>query len=189
MKLLIAATLSALTLAAGAQASHGYSQLADSVGVESNSYSLSQLALLKGLRSEDNNQGWINKILEHPEGLRGDLVTHHRTELDPNGVGWRSLAQSLGVEPGRYSPSQLILLEAAISDGDQARIAFIMSDGFSNGTAERPQVSSGAEQLARSLGVEPGLYSLNQLAQLKAFDGDTDNNSRLRRILENPAFD
>lgn len=186
MKLLIAATLSVVTFAAGAQASHGSDQLAVSLGVEPGAYSLPQLSLLKGLLSEDGNSFRIEEILAHPEGVRGDVVTEHRMELDPNTAGWQTLAQSLGVTPGQYSPSELVALVSAISGEDRTRIAFVQSGGSTHSGAEPGQVSPAASQLAQSLGVEPGLYSLDQLVQLKGLDESAENNSRIRQILENP---
>lgn len=188
MKLLITATLTALTFWTSAQASHGSDQLAASLGVEPNRYSLSQLTLLKSLRSEDNNGFWISEVLEHPEGEGGNLITHHRTELDKDAAGWQSLARSLGVAPGQYSPQELVQLKSAISDDDQPRIAFIKSGGSAASNRERSQGSDGAAQLARSLGLEPGLYSLGQLTRLKTFDGDSESLFLIRQILENPDF-
>ena len=189
MRTFIATTLTAMTLALGAQASHGPDQLARSLGVEPDLYSLSQLALLKSLRENGNDTLTMGRILKHPEGAGGDRITDHRTGLDPNAAGWVTMALSLGLEPGRYTPEQLILLRSAMEDEDQTLVAFIKFGEVADSGADRGQVSQGEAQLARTLGLEPGLYSLSQLAQLKSFDGDTENASRVRQILENPAFD
>lgn len=189
MKLLFAATLAALTFGAGAQASQGSNQLASSLGVEPGKYSLSQLARLKALRNDGNNQYQIKEIVDNPEGPQGNLRTGHRNAFDPNSPGWNNLALSLGVEPGRYSPQQLVALKSAKADKDQGRIAFIMAGGHPETSTS--EVSAGTVQLALSLGLEPGLYSLNQLVQIKGYikNGERMNSSfRIRQILENPAF-
>lgn len=187
MKLLLVATLAALTFGAGAQASHGSDQLASSLGVEPGKYSLSQLARLKALRGDDYDQYQIKEIVENPEKAQSNLRTGHRNAFDSNSPGWNNLALSLGVEPGRYSPQQLVALKSAKVDNDQSRIAFITSGGHpETGTSE---VSAGAVQLALSLGLEPGLYSLNQLVRIRGYikDDGPMNSFRIRQILENPA--
>lgn len=189
MRTFIATTLTAMTLALGAQASHGPDQLARSLGVEPDLYSLSQLALLKSLQEDGNAAFRIGMVLKHPEGAGGDRITDHRTGLDPNTAGWVSIALSLGVEPGQYTPAQLLLLRSAMEDGDQTLVALIKSGEVIHSGTDRGQVSPGEAQLARSLGLEPGLYSLSQLAQLKSSNGDTENAARDRQILENPAFE
>ena len=186
MKRLIAATLATLAFGAGAQASHGTDQLAYSLGVEPGAYSLSQLVRLKSLRSEDSNQFLIGEILDHPEGTSSDLRTHHRTAPDPDLPGWRNLALSLGVEPGRFSPQDLVELKSAMEQNDRTRVDFILSSKSSDDRANRSRMSSGSAQLARSVGVEPGLYSTEQLIRLKAFEEEGQNNFIVRHILENP---
>lgn len=186
MKRLIAATLATLTFGAGAQASHGTEQLAYSVGVEPGAYSRSQLVRLQNLRSNGGEQFLIRDILDHPEGADGDRVTHHRTAPDPDLAGWQNLALAAGVEPGRLSPQDLVALKSALEQNDRTRANFILSSRSAGDRANRSQVSSGAAQLARSVGVEPGLYSMEQLVRLKAFDEEGQNNFRVRHILENP---
>ena len=82
-----------------------------------------------------------------------------------------SLARSVGVEPGVYSVAQLIELKS-LDDGEQARRNFILDnpEGAGDTVASRSAVEgAGLEgKLAGSVGVEPGLYSVEQLVQLKA---------------------
>ncbi|PZX11777.1 hypothetical protein LX81_03854 [Palleronia aestuarii] len=188
MKRLIAATLVTLTFGTGAHASHGSEQLASSLGVEPGAYSLPQLVRLQSLRSQDGEQFQIREILDHPEGAGGDLVTHHRTAPDPNLAGWQNLALSAGVEPGRLSPQDLVALKSALEQNDRTRVDFILASKSSDDRSNRSQVSSGAAQLARSVGVEPGLYSIAQLVRLKAYIEDDEPKSglRIRQILKNP---
>ena len=100
-----------------------------------------------------------------------------------------SLAGSVGVEPGVYSVEQLIELKA-LDDGDQARRQHILSNPEGTGadmSSKSVVTTRSAEaSLAASVGVEPGLYSTEQLVQLKALD-DGDQ-ARRQHILDNPAY-
>lgn len=74
------------------------------------------------------------------------------------------LALSIGVEPGQFTISQLAQLQAAMADDNQSQFDFLL-ESFTSGSA---QISGDAGvQLARSLGVEPGRYTLSQLAAMK----------------------
>jgi hypothetical protein len=86
------------------------------------------------------------------------------------------LARSLGVDPGVYSTPELVLLRSVRQEGDGQREKFIIGggaeivstqsfDGFAN---------SGNDQLARSLGVEPGMYSTPELVLLRSARQDGD---------------
>ena len=100
-----------------------------------------------------------------------------------------SLARSVGVEPGVYSVDQLVQLKG-LDDSDHAERKFILDnpEGPNAGVASRSAIgaSAGTDKLAASVGVEPGLYSLEQLIQLQGL-GDGDNATRTH-ILNNPAF-
>lgn len=189
MKLFIAATLAALTIGAGAHASSGTDRLASSVGVEPGEYSLSQLVRLKFLKDSDSNRYrlQIKEIVENPEGPQASVSTASKNERDSNSRSWRNLALSLGVEPGRLSPLQLVALKSAIEDNDRSRINFLMSGEAESDTSEG---SIGADRLARNLGLEPGLYTLGQLSRIKFLleEDNAASSFRLRQILENPAF-
>lgn len=87
------------------------------------------------------------------------------------GPGADQLAALLRVPAGAYTVSQMIQLQDARREGDKAAEAFILSQG--KGTVTRSDksdgaaISAGAEQFARSLGVAPGVYSLNELIDLQ----------------------
>ena len=98
-----------------------------------------------------------------------------------------SLAGSVGVEPGVYSVEQLIQLKG-LDDGDNAQRQYILDnpEGTGGGVASKSVVTSRAAsgKLAASVGVEPGVYSVEQLLQLKGLeDGD---NAQRAFILDNP---
>jgi len=107
-----------------------------------------------------------------------------------------SLANDIGVEPGLYSMEQLLILKDA-GDEKSAQIKYVLSNpegplATENDTASRSDaalqvkpVNGSVEKLARAVGVEPGLYSLEQLIALKAAQ-DSDDHSTQRYILANP---
>ena len=72
------------------------------------------------------------------------------------------LAHSLGVEPGVYTLSQLIeLKDAAERTGIEGDVYFGDGPAFASGS------NAGAAQLANTLGVDAGNYSVNELARIK----------------------
>jgi hypothetical protein len=122
--------------------------------------------------------------------------------------GEAQLARILGVQPGVYSLSQLTQLSDLRGESGvaaQQSAAFILDNPRGPGvaTAEVTSagnlplftaatggagLSSGATQLARLVGVEPGLYSLDQLARLNDLKGDSSTTAQqtVRFILDNP---
>ena len=84
------------------------------------------------------------------------------------------LARSLGVEPGVYTTAQLVELKDAVeATGNDARVFFADSFAF---TAD---ATAGADQLAANLGVEPGRYSVAELAILKDASTRVGNDARI----------
>lgn len=75
--------------------------------------------------------------------------------------GTEQLAASLGVSAADYTLPQLVDLKAAMEDGDQQRIAFILAhkEGKTN--------IAGDAQRAALLGVEAGKYTAAELTQLE----------------------
>lgn len=92
--------------------------------------------------------------------------------------GTDQMALQLGVQPGAYTQAQLIELENAYRDNDSTLVAFILSQG--NGVVSRGDsmatgiVTPGEAELARSLGVAPGAYSLSDLTRLQGAVQDDD---------------
>ncbi|PRY26579.1 hypothetical protein CLV78_101679 [Aliiruegeria haliotis] len=78
------------------------------------------------------------------------------------------LARSLGVEPGQFTTAELTRLKAAIDEDDDVRIRFITSDGIdARVSSQTGGNSSGHNQLAASLGVDPDRYTTAQLVQIR----------------------
>ena len=84
------------------------------------------------------------------------------------------LARSLGVEPGAYTTSELARLKTATEENDHQRIDLITGGGSDVVSTQSVGVGAGQAQLARSLDVEPGAYSLAELAQLKTAMEEND---------------
>ncbi|MEQ3625225.1 MAG: hypothetical protein ABNH26_10950 [Celeribacter sp.] len=176
----ITAGIAALVTLTAIPASADTAQLARSVGVEPGVYSTAQLVELQGLTAEEGNQFRVNQILSNPAG---NTATRDTTTARIGNTA--QLAASVGVEPGTYSLDQLTALVGAQGEGDeQARV-----NALREGDAATATSSTNAVQLAASLGVEPGAYTLNQLTQLKRLSSDDSGAARLqtREILANPA--
>ena len=85
------------------------------------------------------------------------------------------LAASVGVEPGRYTLTELVELKAAMDDDDATRIAFLTRDrraltstqSIDPAPSQGTGISPGQRQLARSMGVDPAEYSAAELAAMK----------------------
>lgn len=94
--------------------------------------------------------------------------------------GVAQLAASAGVSAEGFTQAQLIRLIQAQEDNDRETIAFILSQRSSDiSRSDMGGVTPGAAQLAASLGVEPGRYTVNELIRLEraveANDDETIN--------------
>jgi hypothetical protein len=90
--------------------------------------------------------------------------------------GDAQVAAYLGVPAGQYSPAELTLLEQAKRDNDAQAYAFILSGGLADRVSTSNGASQGDTQLANTLGVTPGAYSLSDLIALQDArkDGDAE---------------
>lgn len=170
--------LAALAVTAPAQADNA--SLARSVGVEPGVYSLQQLIELKGLTEGESARR--DNILDNPAGAGAEVATRADT-AGPRAAG--KLAGSVGVAPGTYSVDQLIALQA-LAEGDNAQRDYIIENPASAGVASRSGTGNEAAKLAASLGLQPGLYSVSQLIELRSLNGN--DQARAQFILDNPAF-
>ena len=78
------------------------------------------------------------------------------------------LAATLGVSAADYTLPQLVDLQAAMEDGDQQRVAFILAH------KEGKTGISGDAQRAALLGVEAGKFTAAELTQLETAQRDGD---------------
>lgn len=95
------------------------------------------------------------------------------------GQGADQLAAQLGVPADTYTVAQMIQLQEARRDGDKSAEAFVLGqgkDGVSRSTMSGDiSTSKGAEQLARTAGVTPGAYSVNELIRLQNAIRESDS--------------
>lgn len=87
-------------------------------------------------------------------------------------AGKAQLALTAGVEPGRYTTEELINIIEAKRDNDAAKVNYYLSGA--NRGSEAVTGGAGADQFARSLGVEPGRFTLAELIQLDAAKREND---------------
>ncbi|MEY4983899.1 MAG: hypothetical protein RIR62_2165 [Pseudomonadota bacterium] len=78
--------------------------------------------------------------------------------------GDAQLARIAGVEPGEFSRNELIAIIEAQRENDSSAVNFYLS-GANRGSASAND-NAGLEQLARLAGVEPGLYTANELVTI-----------------------
>ncbi|MEM0937238.1 MAG: hypothetical protein AAGJ91_15210, partial [Pseudomonadota bacterium] len=98
------------------------------------------------------------------------------------GFGGADLSQiAASVDAEGYSNGDIVALKAAQDDDDSVRIFGLRNTGGDT-TATVSTRSTAPEQLARSVGVEPGTLSVSQIVRLKAAQAD-DDHFEIHRIL------
>jgi len=93
-------------------------------------------------------------------------------------------ARSLGIEPGVYTDAELVELRAAMDADDEQRIRQLTRnhDGAVVSTQSYGTMSDASTQLARSVGLEPGVYTDEQMIRIRAaMDGE--DNLVLRQLI------
>ncbi|MCU0816831.1 MAG: hypothetical protein MUF74_10300 [Cypionkella sp.] len=92
--------------------------------------------------------------------------------------GMAQLAASAGVSPEGFTQAQLIRLLDAQRDNDRQTIDFILgqrgSDLTRSDMGSAPVATPGSAQLAASLGVDAGQYTLNELIRLREAQREND---------------
>ena len=171
MNRIILGTAIALGLSAPAIAA---TQIETTLGVTPGAYTAEELIDLTRAY-EENDQARISFILAGGSN-----------PVDPDNAGTRQIAASLGVSADAFTLAQLIDLQRATEDNDQARIAFILSNGSAPGVtvSGRDQVSGGKQQLAASIGVNGADFTLAQLIDLQRATEENDQ-ARIAFILAN----
>ncbi|MEF3048622.1 hypothetical protein [Pseudotabrizicola sp. L79] len=166
----ISALVLAAALSGGAamaqSVSPGVAQLAAIAGVSSEGFTQAQLTRLINAQ-RDGDQEQINFILsQQSSGVS-------RSDMGGTSAGAAQLANSLGVEPGRYTLDELLRLDRAMRDDDTATISFIVS-GEARKHSSVSGSTAGGQQLAAALGVNAADYSLAELTSLYAAQIDND---------------
>ena len=90
------------------------------------------------------------------------------------GFANEQLARNLGVEPGVYETHELIQLAQAREDGNRTLEAYILGGGAEVVSTQSFETTVSNDQMARSLGVEPGMYSTPELILLAKAREDGD---------------
>lgn len=126
-------SLAAVGAASASSLNAGKAQLAQSLGVSAQDYSLGELTALNTARNDNDRAGFahvLNKVAS-ADGLTS--------------AGNLQRAATLGVQPGRFTSAELTQLEAAKRSGDAQAWDFITS-GENRVAAEK-----GTSQAARDL--------------------------------------
>lgn len=90
------------------------------------------------------------------------------------------LALTAGVQPGEYSRAELINIIEARKANEDTRVDYYLSG--SNRASSSDLNAPGLAQLARSAGVEPGIYTANELQLLLRAQSENDEET-IRFIL------
>lgn len=109
----------------------------------------------------------MSGTLSHSLPTEARLVVSHQnilhTMLNPGDVQRAAL---LGVQPGKYTPSELSQLEDAQKDGDSLRWDYITSG--TDRMVPNESGNAGKAQLAAILGVDNATHTLNQMTYLQS---------------------
>ncbi len=166
-------TITALTLStaigfsvpAFAETNPGVAQLEVEAGVPAGSLSTNDLyRLIRAMRDDDTQT--VN-FIKARAGLVQDGSVDGAVVIIPVD-GDEQLARDAGVENGVYTTNELRRLILAKRDNDQNIIDFIMAGGDRAMSEARGEVTPGEEQIATELGVDPKLYTLQELTEMKA---------------------
>ncbi|WP_151718199.1 hypothetical protein [Gemmobacter serpentinus] len=106
--------------------------------------------------------------------------------------GTAQLAAQLGVEPGRYSLTELVQLQEAKRENDVQAIAQILGSGTSASTKNEAGFSgAGKAQIEAQLRVEAGRFTSAELSQLTQArrDGDREAEAYILSGARNAATD
>lgn len=89
------------------------------------------------------------------------------------------LALSAGVQPGEYTRAELINIIEARKQNDDTRLNYFLSG--SNRASDVSLNAPGLDQLARSAGVEPGIYTADELQRI--IKAKSDGNDEIVRFI------
>lgn len=154
----------ALALTAGlAAANSGTAQLAAQAGVSANDYTQAQLIQLLQAQ-QDNDDTRIRFIM-----AQAGQDTMSRSDMGAGAVSNDAqLAAAAGVEPGRFTASELQRLITAKRNNDTQLTNFILSGQNRAESNPAGVVTPGQAQLAATLGVDASQYTLTELTALYA---------------------
>ena len=169
--ILIATTALGLALASGAalaQGSAAKQQLADSLKVNADDYTIMELTQMKCIMDGDNTEAEKKRLLEAVKGFG--------TPVDPPAGEKAQLAASLGVNPAEYTLAELSLLKSMMED-DECDVDNPADYVRTRGEMLTEPAASAKMQLARALGVKPTDYTLVELVKMKAAGEGEDSHN------------
>ncbi|MEL6169169.1 MAG: hypothetical protein AAFR35_10790 [Pseudomonadota bacterium] len=165
MKTTVIASVLAVALAAPAFAND---QLSRSLGVEPGALTVSELAVLKNAIDNDDNNVQFDAIRA---GLTGDVVSTQSFGAAAQ------LAASVGVEPGALSVQELAVIKNATDNADDNRaLASIRGALTGDVVSTQSGISAGHAQLAAQFDVDPTVYSVTDILELKSRIDNADDN-------------
>lgn len=159
-------------------------QLARSLGLEPGVYSSAELAQIKGAleNRETDNSFHVQQLIDRGNG---GVVSTQSIASAAND----QLARSAGVEPGVFTTAEIAEIKGAVENRESDNSFHVgqLIEGGNSGVVSTQNVGgAGNAQLARSLGLEPGVYSDAELARIKgiAENRETDNSFHLKSVVE-----
>ncbi|MBL9060669.1 MAG: hypothetical protein JNK88_11680 [Mangrovicoccus sp.] len=146
-------------------------QLARNLGVTPGAYSLTELARLKA--AKDNiGPGESDRMAALMAMFGSDTVSSQSAGITS---GHAQLAANAGVDPQDYSLAEIVMLRAAVRDGDEARIRFLQRGSAAAMSTQSAGIAPGHRQLAANAGIDPAMYSVQETARIWV-ETHTDDN-------------
>lgn len=175
IKLTVATLALAVSLPALATAGPGSDQLAKIAGVPTGQYTDTELVQIDAARKSQDTE-YLSFVLNHGAG----------NEVSSTSTGAIMQSNLLGVAPGSLSVADLTILDDAISQNDETRVAFQLAKvSPSVGRSETADpVNAGHLQIAKQAGVNPNLLSTGDLNRLIIAQREGDN-ELVRFLLNN----
>lgn len=150
----------ALALATSALAAHaaspGAEQLAAKLGLNADTYSLTELNIIDSALQE----GDANTANFYINGGNRVALTSSVTP------GKAQIAALLGLDPAQYSLAELAVIDSAVKANDPELANFYIAGGNREIRGGVGEAGPGKVQLAASLHLNPADYTLNELSKL-----------------------
>ncbi|MGR3661835.1 MAG: hypothetical protein ACU0CA_11725 [Paracoccaceae bacterium] len=166
VKVTLSALALALSLPAIAFAGQGNDQLAKIAGVSAGHYSATELAQIDAARDNADSE-YLDFLLAHGS----------QNPVSSLSAGAIMQANILGIVPGSLSVADMAVLDDAISDTDESKIAFQLAkiDTVVSRSETNSTFNAGHLQVAKIAGVEPGRLSTSDLNRLVAAQREGDS--------------
>lgn len=159
-KLLVPLLCGLVTLQSGAfaQSDAGKEQLARSLGVDPADYTMMELGQLKCRLESADSDAERRRLLESVKG-------YGEVPQEPSSASKEQLARQAGVDPDDFTTAELVYL-LHLAEANDCSFADVARYAHSSETLS-PTSAAVKAQLAQSVGVEPGEYTLMELVKMK----------------------